>query len=281
MLFADDFTRPPDAADPLLPWITELGTWEVADGILTTLFPPQGYSLVYADAIWTDSTIEGRIQLPPGGYAACISGRVDPETGSQYAACVYPEGLLRLINLDNWTDWSWQLIQIVDIPPAGTAWHTLKLDLRGNQTRVYYDGSLVIDAMDNSYASGGVSLFTWTPPGYSASYGAAFDDLVVRTPTEYSCCGTLLSSAFDGGAGVDWQAISLDAATGGSTDVVLRYRTADQAHLLPTAAWSAYAMGNPTVMSEDKRWIQYEMELTSTDSETTPVIYDIGFQATQ
>ncbi|HMB02821.1 MAG TPA: hypothetical protein VKP69_03665, partial [Isosphaeraceae bacterium] len=158
-------------------------------------------------------------------------------------------------------------------------WHTLKLDFAGNHILGWYDGNQVMDVIDDgfdgrpAYLSGGVSvdLFTLT-----TLYAMSADDIVVRLRGAYVSRGTLLSSAFDGGVGVQWHTIAWDSAAGGSTDVRVRTRTADSANLLDSAPWSAvYPTSGSAVTSANKRWIQYELELTSSDETATPNFYEI------
>jgi uncharacterized repeat protein (TIGR01451 family) len=286
IVWSDDFG--PDPVDPLLPWVEEYGTWTVTEGALEAA-SASGYAYVYTstDPLWTDYTVEGRIQFPTGAFGGGIGGRVDPSTGAHYGAWVYPDGssggsnVLKLVKLRTWTTWSGTPMQETSLPSVGTDWHTLKLDFEGNRIKVYYDGAQVIDAADDgydsrpAYLSGGVSVDTWSRGG--GTYAIRADDIVVRSPAEYGSSGTLLSSAFDGGVGVQWQNIAWNAAAGGSTGVRVRTRTADRVDQLSTAPWSDwYATSGSPVTSEDNRWIQYQLELTSSDPSVTPVFYENG-----
>jgi uncharacterized repeat protein (TIGR01451 family) len=286
IVWSDDFG--PDPIDPLLPWIRELGTWMVTDGALQAA-STSGYAYVYAftDPLWTDYTVEGRIQFPTGAFGGGIGGRVDPATGAHYGAWVYPDGssggsnVLKLVKFRDWTAWNGVPMQQVNLPSVGTDWHTLRMDFEGNRIRIYYDSNLMIDVTDEgydsrpAYLSGGVSVDTWSAGG--GAYAIRADDIVVRSPAEYGDSGTLLSSAFDGGVGVQWQNIAWNSAAGGSTGVRVRTRTADRADQLASAPWSDwYTTSGVPVTNEDRRWIQYELELTSSDPSTTPIFYENG-----
>ena len=92
----------------------------------------------------------------------------------------------------------------------------------------------------------------------------------------YSSSGVLLSSAFDGGDGVQWQTVSWDAAAGASTNVCVRTRTADLADQLVNASWSdCYINSGSGLMSANRRWIQYQLELTTSDPSTSPFFDEI------
>ncbi|MBN1873600.1 MAG: tandem-95 repeat protein [Anaerolineae bacterium] len=275
VVFSDDF-----GPDPIFPWVAHLGTWTLADEVLLGSSMRSQYGYIYTDTVWSDTSVEARIQFPAGAYGGGIGGRLDPATGAHYAAWVYPgSNELKLIKFSTWTVWNTPGFATVTIPAPGTEWHTLKLDFQGNHIRVYYDGNLVVDYTDNSspYLHGGISADMWTAAGYTGAYGIQVDDVVIRTPGEYGSAGTLLSSAFDGGRGVEWQNIAWSAAAGGSTGVRLRTRAADEVTQLSTAPWSDWYTTNGTpVTSPDLRWIQYQLEMTSSITTTTPVFYEMG-----
>jgi hypothetical protein len=192
VILSEDFGT--DWVDPLSPWIPAMGAWTVADGVLKGISTPSTYANVYLDTIWTDYSVEGRLQFPVGALGGGIGGRVDPATGAHYAAWIYPDGslggsnVLKLIKFRSWTTWNGAPMIQVALPSVGTGWHTLKLAFDGNRIRVYYDGNLMMDVVDNNYdsrpayLSGGVSVDTWTPSGYSGAYILTADDISVRSP---------------------------------------------------------------------------------------------------
>ena len=283
VVLSDNFGTTAPAA--LLPWISQVGSWTVSDGILQGSGSTSQYSNVYTSNVWTDFSVEGRIQLPAGAFGGGIGGRVNPTTGARYAAWIYPAGssggsnVIKLIKFRDWTTWSGAPMQQVGVPNVGPGWHTLKMALDGNRIRVYYDGNQVIDVTDTNYdsrppyASGGVSVDMFTG---GAPYVMLADDVVVRSPAAYTNSGALLSSAFDGGAGARWHTISWDATAAGSTNVRVRTRTANQLDQLGSAPWSAYyTTSGSQVTSPDARWIQYEVELTTSAPATSPVLSEI------
>jgi hypothetical protein len=268
IVLSDDFGT--DWIDPLLPWTRQQGTWTVANSVLQgTTAPSESYAFVYYNAGWTDYTEEGRIQFPAGAFGGGISGRVNPATGARYSAWVYPDGssggsnVLKLIKFSNWTTWA--LMQQVSLPSVGTGWHTLKTVFNGSRIRVYYDDTQVIDVTDS------VDMATDL-----TSYVMSADDIIVRSLPQYGNSGTLLSSAFDGGTGVEWKNISWDAAGNGNTSVRMRTRTADTSSQLSTAPWSGYYTASGSqITSGNSRWIQYEVQLTSSDPSITAILNEI------
>jgi uncharacterized repeat protein (TIGR01451 family) len=290
VVFSEDFGQ--DPVDPLLPWTARMGDWTLTDETVQAA-SRSGYAYLYTagDPAWTDYTVEARIQFAAGAFGGGIGGRLNPATGAHYAAWVYPDGssggsnVLKLVKFRDWSNWNGQPMGgQVSLPSVGTGWHTLKLDFQANRIRVFYDGSQLLDVTDNNYdgrpayLSGGVSVDAWSNGG--GAFAIKADDVAVRSPALYGSSGRLLSSAFDGGVGVQWQNIAWNAAAGGGAGLRLRTRTADRADQLAAAPWSDWytASGSP-VTSPDKRWIQYELELTSDDPTTTPIFYEnaIGY----
>ena len=282
-VFSDDFGPDTTSVDPWAPWVIRTGSWTIDSGVLKALNPPQGFEVVHmtTNSSWTDYSVEAQVQLPAGSFGGCVNGRVNPVNGAQYCVALYSDTAsqwpreLKLINMPTWQGGSWTEITHVTLPSVGTGWHTIKLDFLGSRIRVYYDGALVIERTDTSYASGGISLHTWIGTS-TPSYAGAFDNVVVRSPAQYGSSGTLLSSAFDGGSGVQWQTVSWDAGVGGGSTVRVRTRTAGQASQLAAAAWSDYytTSGSP-ITSANERWIQYEVSLSSPDPANTPVLSEM------
>jgi hypothetical protein len=171
----------------------------------------------------------------------------------------------------------WEPIAEVALPPVGADWHRLRLDFLGSRIRVHYDGDQVIEEVSDLYASGGVSMLTWTGSVPAEGYGAAFDDISVRARDEYGGRGTLLSSAFDGGVGAQWGTVSWKAATGNGTAARVRTRTSDRADHLSASTWSNwYTTSGSPVAGTHSRWIQYELELTSSTAMAPPLLHDIA-----
>ncbi len=210
VLFSDDFTRSPDNASPLSPWVAALGSWSVTGGVMRGTGSANQYSYAsYPASQWTDYSVQGRIQLPAGSFGGGLGGRVNASTGTHYGAWVYPTGsaggsnMLKLWKFRGWTDLGAGVaMQQVSLPAVGTGWHTLQMTFTGNRIQVYYDGVLKIDVTDNNfdsrpaYLSGGISADWWT---WSLPYTITIDDISVAAPTAYGNSGVLVSSAFDGG----------------------------------------------------------------------------------
>ena len=275
-LFRDDFGVDPTTPNLLPPWSIYTGGWSIPDMALRSTMGGTGnYANIYYNPTetWTDYSVQARVQYPSGAFGGGLVGRLNPTTGTRYTAWVYPgSSELKLLE---WTDWdTWTALTTAGIPAVGTGWHAVRMDFAGSRIRVYWDGSLLIDANDASapYLTGGIGFDTFSGSG---AYLMAADDVEVLGPAQYETGGALTSSAFDGGVGAEWYTLAWDAAIPGSTSVCVRTRTADRADLLAAAGWSAcYAAGSAEVTSPDKRWMQYQVELSTSDLNTTPVFYN-------
>ena len=289
VLFSDDFNRPTGTANPLLPWVASMGTWTVTGGMMQGTGGTNQYSYAYINPTtqWTDYTVQGSIQLPAGSFGGGIGGRVNSATGAHYGAWVYPTGsaggsnVLKLWKFQGWTNLvSGVPMQQVNLPAAlGTGWHTLQMAFKGNTILVYYDGVLQINVTDNNYGSqaaylsGGISADWWTG---SLPYTISVENISVTPLPSYNSNGVLQSSAFDGGNGVQWQNVAWDAIAGGSTSVCVMTRTADTSDQLVNAAWSGcYSSSGSALLSANSRWVQYQLQLSTTNTSTSPVFNEI------
>ena len=199
-LFFDDFTRSGNSSNSLLPWIYQDGTWAITNNQLQGIGngAPANYGHVYISNSWTDYSIQAQIQFPSTNiWAAGVGGRLNPTTGSHYAAWIFPEGsqgpnfpptagatgipVLKLIKFQVWQASvpQFTVLQQVNLPPVGTNVHTVKLAFQGTNLVVYFDGSLVISTNDPAaYTSGGVTLDAVAYPTLEI---VNFDNVVVAS----------------------------------------------------------------------------------------------------
>jgi hypothetical protein len=190
-LFYDDFARDVDNG-PLTPWTTRSGNWTIGGGAMQSGGnTAQSYAFSFLSNNWGNVAVEARIRFSAGGFGGGIGGRLNPTTGSHYAAWVYPEGspggssVLRLIKFQTWTTFGYNgasgvPMQEVSLPGVGTNWHSVKLGFHERQIAVYYDGVQVLsmaDAEAAPYTSGGMSFDMWTD---STAYTMSIDEAVVK-----------------------------------------------------------------------------------------------------
>jgi VCBS repeat-containing protein len=191
VLFADDFTR--SVNPPLLsPWTSILGTWAVTSGVLNGSGTAMAYSHIYyaPTPLWVNYAVEGRFQFVSSAFGGGLGCRVNPATGAQYSAWIFPDNsivgpnVLQLVKQWDWTTYSGTEMAQASLPSVGTGWHTLKLVCNGNRIQVFYDGTSKIDVTDNNYdsrapyLSGGIDAGMGT---FDSVYTMSVDNVVVST----------------------------------------------------------------------------------------------------
>jgi hypothetical protein len=187
-LFYDNLARPAGTGC-LLPWVQQLGSWNITNGTFSGSSPNYCYgSAYYTNSAWTDYTVQAQIQFSGANpWGGGIGGRLNPATGAHYGAWVYPEGsgggsrVLKVIKFEGWTTWSSTPMATAVLPPIGTNWHSLTLAMQSTNIMVYLDGALVLNTVDNNfdgvpaYTNGGITADMYT---YPAPSGVAFQNVV-------------------------------------------------------------------------------------------------------
>ncbi len=194
VLFADDFTRSANPPAPLSPWTGVTGTWAVTSGVLNGSGTASSYSQNYyaPTPLWDNYAVEASFQYASSAFGGGLGCRVNPATGAQYAAWIYPDNsaaghnLLVLGKMWDWTTYSGTPMAQANLTSVGTGWHTLKMVCNGNRIQVYYDGTAKIDVTDNNYDSrapylnGGIGMAMWTAGVVNTM---SVDNVVVSTLT--------------------------------------------------------------------------------------------------
>jgi hypothetical protein len=180
-LFYDNMARP-TGTGCLLPWVQQLGAWNITNGMFTGTSSNNCYGDAYcANSSWTDYTVQAQIQFSgSNAFGGGIGGRLNPATGAHYAAWVYPEGsvggslALKLIKFEGWTAWSTSPMASVALSAVGTNVHTLALTMQSTNLTVYLDGVQMLNTTDNNfdgvpaYANGGITADMYSDPNPSA-----------------------------------------------------------------------------------------------------------------
>ena len=272
-LFSDDFSNTTFTNSQ---WRVSSGSWSVSNGYYNMLSTPNVFAQTYVlNNSWTNFVVEARLRYVVGQYPGAIGGRINPITGSRYTFLLYSnpdyEGpnIAALYRFNSWQDTTGTMIGEATVP-TDAEWHTLKMDLDGAQIKCYYDGSLVINVVDNTYSSGSISF---------ESFGDSINqyDWVKVTSSVYASSGTLLSSTFNSLAdATSWNTISWTSSTPAGTNLQLRTRTAATQSGLSSAVWSNYyTISGSAVTSQPNRWIQYEASFTSNSNLVSPVLYGL------
>jgi hypothetical protein len=182
-IFYDSFTRATNA-DPLTPWNIGLGKWTITNGTMEGTSSGFGdYADTFVAGNWSDVSVQARVQLPAGAWAAGLVGRVNPLSGANYTANIYPEGsplaptpALRLMKFTEWRSWSGNPMALVSLGAVGTNSHTLKMTFQGNEIKVFFDGTNVVDMFDNGfegvppYMSGGAGVHMYMEPAFVSTF---------------------------------------------------------------------------------------------------------------
>jgi VCBS repeat-containing protein len=180
-LFSDDFTRVSDPGS-LRSWTAFQGAWTVTNGVMLAGMNANasyGYAFTATNS-FTNFSVQARIQLPAGAFAGGIGGRFTTNTGSHYAAWVYPEGSgggalqFKLIRFSSYS--SFNVLTNMALSSVGTNFHMVKLDMFGSQITATYDTNQSMTFTDSTYASGGISLEMYTD---TTPYVMTVDDVLV------------------------------------------------------------------------------------------------------
>ena len=207
--FFDDFSRTSEPGD-IAPWLAQLGNWAVDRGTLrsgTNVLQSYGYAIITNN--WSNYSVEGLVRFSPGSFGGGLGGRLNPVTGAQYLAWIYPENstggsnVLRLIKFTSYTTFGYTNVafapmQQISLPPVGTNWHALRLTFLGNQISVAYDGNEVMTVTDidaQPYLNGGISVAMWA---VSASDQIFVDNVYVKELANIPVANNDIYSAVSG-----------------------------------------------------------------------------------
>jgi len=173
--FLDDFTRTNEPGD-IAPWLAQSGNWSVTGGTLRSgTNAPQSYGYAIITNNWSNYSVEGLIKIAAGSFGGGLGGRLNPATGAQYVAWIYPENsvggsnVLKLTKFSSYTTFGYTNVGFVsmqqtNLPSVGTNWHALRLTFLGNQISVGYDGLEVMSVTDveaQPLLNGGISVGMW------------------------------------------------------------------------------------------------------------------------
>jgi len=98
--------------------------------------------------------------------------------------------------------------------------------------------------------------------------------------TPYTASGSFTSRIFDAGATTNWGAVTWIAAVPSGTGLQLFVRTGNTAS--PDNTWSNYtAVTNSGNVGVTSRYLQYRVDLSTTDTKLTPVLKEFGIECSQ
>jgi VCBS repeat-containing protein len=185
VLFSDTFP-----GTSLSPFVTESGTWSVANNVLSGTCAVYGYGYAYLSTNWTDYSVQAQLTFPAGAWGGGIGGRLNATTGAHYGVWVYPENsgggsaVVKVIKFEGWTTWGGTAMATANVTSVGTTAHTLLVSFQGSTITVSYDGTQEISVTDNNfdsvaaYTSGGITV---DMSAYPAAYTMSVQDVVVQS----------------------------------------------------------------------------------------------------
>ena len=95
----------------------------------------------------------------------------------------------------------------------------------------------------------------------------------------YASSGTFLSRILDGGSAVNWGTISWTAVTPAGTNLIMSVRTGNTS--APDGTWTGFTpITNGASIGLSSRYLQYRLELSTTDASQTPTLQDVTISYT-
>jgi hypothetical protein len=160
-------------------------------------------------------------------------------------------------------------VQIDTLLPGVTLneFHDFKIVWKANSVEFYVDDMDVPVATHENRAIT-QDMKVWLSMWQSGSLSAEW----IRV-AEYPLSGTFTSCVLDAGETVDWEEINWTGDTPTGTSVSFETRSGDTA--TPDVSWSDWAPVSSAIASPDSRYIQYRIDLSTTDSQTSPAVEDV------
>lgn len=116
----------------------------------------------------------------------------------------------------------------------------------------------------------------WNDVGYPNPVSQIFvNSFEIFNRGKYTQLGKL-NEIYDAGLPTKWSSVSWSSTEPAGTSIKFRTRTAASEAGLASAIWSDYLSGSgSTITSPIGRWIEVEATLSSTDTNSTPVLHDV------
>jgi hypothetical protein len=194
--------------------------WSVASNIYT--YSGFGNSQACAgNANWGDYVLDAGVRFSSlANYPGGLRARVNPTTGAGYALWFYPgSGLVKLFRVGQWNiDSGATLLAQAAMSFDTLNFHDARMDFQGSQIKIYWDGALLMNVNDTTYATGNVCLEGSNQPiSYNGVTVLAnqFPALLSASPNSLSFAASNLTnppnqtvSIAAGGAATEWAVTS-------------------------------------------------------------------------
>ena len=95
----------------------------------------------------------------------------------------------------------------------------------------------------------------------------------------YAASASFTSAVFDAAASVTWTGAAWTGSAPAGTGVVLSVRSGDTA--VPDASWTAFTPAVNGVINTAARYLQYRLDLSTSDAKQTPTVSDVTLAFTR
>src|SRR5262249_16314025 len=164
---------------------------------------------------------------------------------------------------------------------AGIDWrgksHRFQITTTGQNASYYIDGTLMISHTSMAW---GTAAMAPVIIDSTVADGAIVVDWIRVTP--FAASGSYTSQVFDAGAAVPWTKLASSntmvpfftcCSTTGTTNVIT-YRTGNTP--TPDASWTPFtALGTAGAMTGSSRYMQFMVQMTTTNAAKAPVVQDV------
>lgn len=159
----------------------------------------------------------------------------------------------------------------IETDPDLNQFHFWRIEWENAQTR-YYLNSILTDTMNinTTIITGWVFLYHQTP---SNPYGTTPMTVDWVRAGQYPSSGTYVSCAIDGWGG-NWNSMFWNATVPGTTGLAVRTRASSNG--TDWGAWSSPSSTSPFSITTDGRYLQYEVQMTSSNPMFSPEMQSIS-----
>ena len=147
--------------------------------------------------------------------------------------------------------------------------HTYRIDWNTDKVEFFIDGESVLVRNMTFAESMHVVISDYTSDAYSVPV-----DWIKLTPYASPC--TFTSRVFDAGQFVNWDTISWTGSVPTGTSLGLSYRIGNT-QTLSGAQWVTLSGNSPQALAGNSQYIQYQAELSSSNTALTPDLQDVTF----
>jgi hypothetical protein len=158
--------------------------------------------------------------------------------------------------------------------------HRFQITTTAGAANYYIDGTLVISHTSMAW---GTAAMAPVIIDSTIADGALMVDWIRATP--FAGSGTYTSSVFDAGAAVTWTKLTstntivpyFSCCSVAGTTTVITYRTGNSP--VPDASWTPFtALGTAGALTGSSRYIQYMVQMTTTNPAKAPAVQDVTVQ---